>query len=126
VARAVLLLVRPGEFVLADHVVEVVVGRGATNDAHLPVRAHFLGVDIIGVLPLLDHVALVDQLVEVLRGHGIDLVVVEVDRRVKVDFRLDHVEEGEGIAAGHLPRLLGVDHIVGRRGDLFGQFRPGP
>jgi len=106
VAGAVVLLVLPGQLVLADHVGVIVVHRRAGGQRGLNVIAHPLAVDVEAVGRIPEQHAVGDQALEVFLALMVDAIVVQIDAGGQVDLGLAHVEEGVGIAARHGQGLL--------------------
>src|SRR6056297_1935756 len=82
----------------------------------------FLPVDIKRLLPVLDEIAPVDHGAEVLSRLLIDALIVNVDRRVKINLGFDHMKERIRVALRFLSRLFGAQYIIRLGSHLFNQF----
>ena len=119
-ADAVVLLVRAGEFVLADAALVVVGHAGGGDEARLLVAAHDQPVEIIaGGAVLLQH-PFRKHAVEVLLALGVDRRAVGIGAGRQIDLGLGDVKEAPGLAGGAFAGLLAVEHVIGGRGHFGG------
>ena len=118
VTAAVFFLVRPGQLVFFDHVVQIVVHGRAGHDAGLGPAVHDLAVHVQAVLILLQIDAVGDHAPQVGGGGLVDYLVVEPGAQRQVDLCLVHVQEGIGIALRHFAGFLGVHDVIGQCGDF--------
>jgi len=120
-AGAVVFFVGPGFFVLENDIVGVVVDVAATDDAGLGLAISNLAIEVKAGLVFADEGAVAEELVEVFPGFGINGVGVGAGACGEIDFGPDDVEEGMGVSLGQGAGFLGIDHIVGNRGDAGGE-----
>ena len=116
VAGAVVLLVRARLLVLLDDVADVLLHRGAGDEAGLPVGPHLLRVHVEARRRLPPQHPPARELVEVPLRLLVHLGRVLVRPLRKIDLRARDAEEAVGVPFRHRPRLGGVDDVVGRGG----------
>jgi hypothetical protein len=98
VPDAIVLLVRPGQFVSANEAAQVLVATDHRNETELAVLPHDLAVKIESRLSILAKRASLDQVEEARAASSIDLGMVGVDPWREIDLRLADMEEAQRIA----------------------------
>ena len=116
--HAVLFLVPTSKLMLLDAAFHVVVNVCCDNYAVLRAAVHGLRIDIIVVLVVLHQPTVLLEGVEVLHSLVIDFGVMLVGAGLEVNLRLYDMVERLGVTFGLLAGFLGVEHVVGTRGDL--------
>ena len=122
-ARAIVLLVRPGLFVLFDDVLLVVLGVADGDESGLAVAGDGLPVEIHRGLRLTREDAVLLHALKALLGLRIDRVGIRIDFRVEVDLRPIDMQQAVGLAFGEFGRLITIHDVVGDGGDFGGEFR---
>ena len=125
VAHAVVLLVHPGQLVLLDDVVEIVLAGGGGDEPDLDMLSPDLLVDVEIAGHVLGDRPFAEEAIEILLALGVDGVRVEIGPRRQVDLRLADVEERVGVPGGELPGFLRRQDVVGRGGDEMGEILAG-
>jgi hypothetical protein len=120
VANAVVLFVRPGEFVFFDDSVQIILTASRGDQTGLPVLSHDLAVEVKERLRVLLQRPVGDEPGKVFAPFGVHLRRVGIDLVGQIDFRLADVEEAEGFAASDLAALGGGHHVVGQFTKLAG------
>ncbi len=117
--HAVFLLVAAGKLMLFDAAFHIVVHPGGNHETVLRAAVHCLRVDVILLLVVLHEPAVLLELVEILHGLFVDFGVMLVKPGFEIDFRLDDMIEGFGVALSLFAGLFGIEHVVGTRNYLF-------
>ena len=123
---AIIFLVGAGEFMATDASFVVGGDRRCGDDARLRVVAHDEAVRVVAGMrvPLED--AFANHVCKIFRALGVDLRRIRIRAGWKINFGLGDMQEAPWLSGRARTRLLGVQHIVGRRRDVGGPFRQGP
>jgi hypothetical protein len=113
VSDAVVFLVGPGELMLLDDVLEIILTARGGDEADLAVFAHDLAIKIEGGLGILFERAVLDQLLEIFLTLRVNFRSVDISGGGEVDFRFGDVEKAEGIANRHLAGFRGRHDVIG-------------
>ena len=108
------LFLGQGQLVSLNSVLLVIIDGGEANQTKLCMITHGLLVDVHALLSVLDKVAMLDEVKQVLTTSGINLVGVWILILSHGYFWLVDVEEAHFIAISHGTSLNSVEGVVGR------------
>jgi hypothetical protein len=120
-ADPVILLVRPGQFMLPDYTRLIVVNTRTGDKSGLYDMSHLLLIDIISVAILLDQKSLRNEALKIDPALKINGFGMNVDIIREIDLRTGDVKKTAWVTASHLPGLSSVHHIVRQSSNSYSQ-----
>ena len=123
--HAIVLLLRPRQFVFADVAAEIGLAARGGDQTKLRVGPHHLPVQIKRRRRIRPQHAVGDEPREVLAALFINRRRIRVGVHRQIDLRFADVEEAKRVGGGDLARLRRGHYVVGQFAHLRGQRRPG-
>ena len=114
----VLLLIRPGQFMLFDDIIFIIVNRCAADEAGLRPAIHDLPVNIIDRRALPDIYAFSEHPLQVLGGFLIDSPVVDPYGRVEIDLSSVHMQKRPRMTLYHFAGFRTAHDVIRKRGNF--------